>query len=56
MEQFTQIVNQIYELSGVLLEALQQAGGAGGLRQAPEGGAPEGAPAGPGGEQPPQEG
>ena len=53
MEQMIEIVNQIHELSGVLLEALQQAGAGGG-----EGGPPaEGPPAeGPPAEGPPAEG
>ena len=52
MEQMIEIVNQIHELSGVLLEALQQAGAGGG-----EGGPPaEGPPAeGPPAEGPPPE-
>lgn len=62
MEQFTDIVRQINELSGVLLDALEQSAGGkggepkkapGGGGEAPPGGGapPEGGPAGPPTEQ-----
>ena len=52
MEEMEQILLQIQELTGVLLEAVQGANAGGG---APEGGAPEGEapPAGPPEEMPP---
>ncbi len=58
MEQFTDIVRQINELSGVLLDALEQsAGGKGGEKKMPpgEGGGGEAPPGPEGGGAPPEE-
>lgn len=52
MEQLLEILKQINELSGVALDALEQAAGGGGQGTAPE--APEGAPPQGGGTPSPQ--
>lgn len=53
MEQFTDIVRQINELSGVLLDALEQS--AGGGKKPPGGGGGEAPPGPEGGGAPPEE-